>query len=99
MAINSRTRLTLAMGSLRDPQDRAARTRVGRNLGCRGAPQLADQLAARRRQLVRAHRQPKRQLVRARFVAHELLDDAILQRMEADRGQASAGIERLYGLR
>src|SRR5690606_24661135 len=81
---------------LRDTHDRAARTRVGLELFGRGVLRLADQLEARHESLG-DDRQIARQGIRLALgmAAHELLDDAVFQRMEADHHQPAAHFQRL----
>src|SRR5690606_38705040 len=81
---------------LRHAHDRTARARIDLELGSRGILRFAEQLEARI-ELRHLYRQVARQVVglALHLATHELLDDAILQRMETDHHQTAAHGERL----
>src|SRR6185369_9898984 len=77
------------------PQARRASARVGRDLGVAGHDRLAsDELADGRRALPGALGVRRRQRARPREVAEAVLDQAILERVEADDRAAAAGREQ-----
>jgi hypothetical protein len=84
---------------LGDAHHGAARAGVCRDLPGRRPHRAADQPQRRPRQLAGAQRQPRRQPVGAGVIAQEALDDAVLQRMEADHHQTPSGPQEFHALR
>src|SRR5579862_9107248 len=86
------------VGALRYPQHRASGTRVLRDLGLRRLDRAADERKGRSRHRLLRDRQARNAGVAAMRLRRErekALDETILERMEADDGDASAGGEEV----
>src|SRR3989338_532107 len=94
-ASSSSTFSALPLGNiaaLRHPHHRAACARISLQLCLTGAHRLADQLQPAARHLAGAYRHIARQFVAFSHITHEVLHDAVLQRMETDYHQPASGL-------
>src|SRR5690348_13529109 len=97
-APKSRARRSLSCTLLRDAQHRRTRARIGGGFGIARELRATDRAQRRFRGL--RQRQAARQAAPARdrlLATDEVLDDAVLQRMEADHGEATTRLQRLHG--
>ena len=83
--------------SFADPQLCRTRSRIALIFLLRGADRLAGDDLDLRFFTAYAHGEVLRTGTALRLVAHKLLDDAILQRMEGDHAESSALVEQLKG--